>query len=317
MRRRAVAVVATQGISPVMAMLVALVIALILLLAAPVKAQETTAEETTVLAADAADRKVEAKTDNVSVEVDDGEVSVSTDDGSSSDDGTSQQSSLTVSQNQADEGSGSQVSTGDVNIGATRRNNSNARVEVDVLDEDGNRTGDNFIANGGNDVTETIPEGDGFFSLDITADNASYRITVEDCDPDCVSERTFTGRDDQRTAEFDIDGDEFRLRIETERVDGDRNRRRHHDRDRNRNRNRFHDRDRDRNRFFGRRDFGRGAANQQYERIVEERVIRETIPDKGKLAATGGVPLTGAAFLALASVGLGVSILRFAIRRDP
>jgi hypothetical protein len=316
MRRRAVAVVAAQGISPVMAMLVALVVALILLLAAPVKAQETTAEETTVLDADAADMKVEAETDNTSVKVDkDGEISVSTDDGSSSDDGTSQQSSVTVQQNQTDEGSGSRASTGDVNIGATRRNNSSARVEVDVLDEDGNRTGDNFIANGGNDVTETIPEGDGFFSLDITADNASYRITVEDCDPNCNNPefvRTFTGRDDRRTDEFEIFGNSFRLRIETERVDGDRNRR-HHDRDRNR-RHHDRDRDRDRNRFFG-----RGATNQQYEseRIVEERVIRETIPDKGRLAATGGVPLTGAAVLGLVSVGLGVSILRSAVRRDP
>src|SRR5215208_2149679 len=128
MRRRAVAVVATQGISPVMAMLVALVIALILLLAAPVKAQETTAEETTaeettVLAADPANMNVEAKTDNVSVKVDNGEVSVSTDDSSSSDDGTGQQSSLTVQQNQTDEGSGSRASTGDVNIGATRTSN--------------------------------------------------------------------------------------------------------------------------------------------------------------------------------------------------
>jgi Tfp pilus assembly protein FimT len=324
MRRRAVAVVDTQVISPVMAMLVALVIALILLLAAPVKAQETTAEETTaeettVLAADAANRKVEAETSNTSVEVDKGEVSVSTDDGSSSDDGTSQQSSLTVQQNQTDEGSGSRASTGDVNIGATRRNNSSARVEVDVLDNNGNRTGDNFTANGGNDVTETIPEGDGFFSLDITADNASYNITVEDCDPDCNNPefvRTFSGRDDRRTDDFEIFGNSFRLRIETDRVDGDRDRnRRHHDRDRNR---RHHDRDRNRHHNrFGRGDFGRGAASRQYERIVEEKVIRETVPDKGRLAATGGVPLTGAVFLGLASVGLGVSILRFAIRRDP
>ena len=69
---------------------------------------------------------------------------------------------------------------------------------------------------------------------------------------------------------------------------------------------------------LGRGDFARGAANNQYrsERIVEEKVIRETIPNKGTLAATGGVPLTGAAFLALASVGLGVSILRSAIRPE-
>src|SRR5215208_4410754 len=85
--------------------------------------EESAAEDTTVLAVDAADRKVEAETDNVSVKVDNGEVSVSTDDGSSSDDGTGQQSSLTVQQNQTDEGSGSRASTGDVNIGATRTSN--------------------------------------------------------------------------------------------------------------------------------------------------------------------------------------------------
>jgi hypothetical protein len=69
---------------------------------------------------------------------------------------------------------------------------------------------------------------------------------------------------------------------------------------------------------LGRGDSARGAADNQYrnERNVEDRVIRETIPNKGRLAGTGGVPLTGAAFLALASVGLGVSILRFAVRRE-
>jgi hypothetical protein len=63
----------------------------------------------------------------------------------------------------------------------------------------------------------------------------------------------------------------------------------------------------------------RGAADNQYrnERNVEDRVIRETIPNKGRLAGTGGVPLTGAAVLGLASLGLGVSILRSAVRRDP
>src|SRR5215207_9873110 len=94
-----------------------------LLFAGMAAAQEDTTEDTTVLSADAANHRVEAKTSNVSVEVDNGEVSVSTDDGSSSDDGTSQQSSLTVQQNQTDEGSQSQVSTGDVNIGATRTSN--------------------------------------------------------------------------------------------------------------------------------------------------------------------------------------------------
>ena len=63
---------------------------------------------------------------------------------------------------------------------------------------------------------------------------------------------------------------------------------------------------------------GRGAAGNQYrsERTVEDTVIKETIPNKGQLAGTGGMPLAGVALLSLAIVGLGVSILRSAIRRD-
>jgi hypothetical protein len=62
---------------------------------------------------------------------------------------------------------------------------------------------------------------------------------------------------------------------------------------------------------------GRGAARNQYisERTVEDTVIKETIPNKGKLAGTGGMPLAGVALLSLAIVGVGVSILRSAIRR--
>jgi hypothetical protein len=316
MRRRAVAVVATQGISPVMAMLVALVIALILLLADPVKAQEITAKETTVLAADAADRKVEAETDNTSVEVDNGEVSVSTDNGSSSDDGTSQQSSLTVQQNQTDEGSQSKVSTGDVNIGATQNssgcqnsrnvktfsgtndrlptdsfridgdhfrlryttdrdgNGTPVRVEVDVLDANSNSTGEGFTATNGNDATDNVPRGPGTFRLDITATNARYDITVEDCrgnDNNNNNNRNNKNNDNNGNNNNDNNGN-------------------------NNNAN------------------AQGAANRQYG---EAEVIVRTIPNKGTLADTGGVPLVGVAFLALASVGLGLSILRFAIRRDP
>jgi hypothetical protein len=263
-----------------------------LLFAGIAAAQEDTTEETTALAADAADRKVEAKTDNVSVEVDNGKVSAKTSNASTSNKTTSQQSSLTVQQNQTDEGSRSQVSPGDVNIGASSR----ARVVVDVLDDNGNRTGEGFTANGGNDATANIPEGPGNFSLDITANNASYKITVEDCDPTCSdfkTLRTFKGTNDRRTDEFAIAGDSFRLRYETDSVNRDRNRHRDHDRDRD-----------------------RGAAVRQYSR-VEEEVIKDTIPDKGTLADTGGTPLVGVAFLALASVGLGLSILRLAIRRDP
>jgi hypothetical protein len=83
--------------------------------------------------------------------------------------------------------------------------------------------------------------------------------------------------------------------------------------------NRHHDRNRHHhNRFHHNRFFGRGVADNQYrsERIVEERVIKETIPNKGRLAATGGMPLAGVAFLSFAMVGLGISVLRSTIRPE-
>jgi hypothetical protein len=62
----------------------------------------------------------------------------------------------------------------------------------------------------------------------------------------------------------------------------------------------------------------RGAAGNQYnsQRTVEDTVIKETIPNKGKLASTGGMPLAGVGLLSLALVGIGVSVLRSAIRRE-
>jgi hypothetical protein len=279
-----------------------------------VKAQETTAEETTALAADAANRKVEAKTSNTSVEVDNGKVSVKTGNGSSSGNTTSQQSSLTVQQTQTHEGRRSQVSTGDVNISATGCNDAKnvktfkgttnkkptdsfridgnhfrlryttdpnpagttkpVKVKVDVLDANRNSTNEGFTANDGNDATDNVPRGPGTFRLDITATNARYDITVEDCrgnDNNNNNNRNNKNNDNNGNNNNDNNGN-------------------------NNNAN------------------AQGAANRQYG---EAEVIVRTIPNKGTLADTGGVPLVGVAFLALASVGLGLSILRFAIRRDP
>lgn len=59
------------------------------------------------------------------------------------------------------------------------------------------------------------------------------------------------------------------------------------------------------------------ADEAQYvEEEVEEKEVVINIPDKKKLAKTGGMPLPGTALLALALVGTGYSVLRFAIRRD-
>jgi hypothetical protein len=247
---------------------------------------------------------------------------VSTDDGSSSNDGTSQQSSMTVQQNQTDEGSGSRASTGDVNINQTSNSSCQNRHEVASLDEfdegdtvqfrtqgnkfrvsydvffDTNASGKRFrieIRRNGNVVQSeetSVNQTDASFFVTDGSDTYTIKATLSNA-----------GRDPT----FDITVDDCRGNNNN---DG-RNRHRHHDRNRH---HRHHDRDR----FHNNRFFGRGAANQQYdvnERIVEERVIRETIPNKGRLAATGGVPLTGAAVLGLASVGLGVSILRSAVLR--
>jgi hypothetical protein len=284
--------------------------------------EESAAEVTTVLAADAADRKVEAETDNVSVEVDNGEVSVSTDDG------TSQQSSMTVQQNQATDGTGSRASTGDVNIGASQTSSSSCqnRHEVASLDEldegdtidfrtqgnkfevsydvffDSNASNRRFrieIRRNGNvvDSEETsVDQTDATFFVSDGSDNYTIKATLSDAGPDPT---------------FDVLVDDCRGSNNNNNNNNDGRNRHHH---RHHDRNRFHH---DRNRFQHNRFFGRGAADFQYDRTVEERVIKETIPkNKGRLAATGGVPLTGAAVLGLASVGLGVSILRYAIRRE-
>lgn len=50
--------------------------------------------------------------------------------------------------------------------------------------------------------------------------------------------------------------------------------------------------------------------------IAKGDVLSDTIPDKKVLAATGGIGLPGTAFLALALVGTGLSVLRFGMRRD-
>jgi hypothetical protein len=91
------------------------------------------------------------------------------------------------------------------------------------------------------------------------------------------------------------------------------NNRNHHNRNHH---NRHHRHNRHHNRINNNNN---NAANRQYtseRRTVEDTVIKRTIPNKGQLANTGGVPLVGLAFLALAMVGLGVSVLRSAIGRE-
>jgi hypothetical protein len=141
----------------------------------------------------------------------------------------------------------------------------------------------------------SVDQNDAHFFVTEGSDNYTIKATLSNAGPDPT---------------FDITVDDCRGNN-----NNNNNRNRHHHRHHDRNR---HHRHHDRNRFHNNRFFGGGAADRHFvsERIVEERVIRETIPNnKGRLAGTGGVPLTGAAVLGLASLGLGVSILRFGVLR--
>jgi hypothetical protein len=279
--------------------------AALFVLALPVAAgaQESTAEETSPQANDAAKAGVEAATSNVSAETGNGS--------SSSNTGSQQSSDVTVSQSQTDEGSQSQAVTGDLNISQNSSSSCNNptqldritdpdkslsfttkgdkfRVSYNVTFDTNNPNNDQFrivIDRNGTEVdrAETnqnttddfiVNEGSDSYDLKVTVnDGATYSVTVDDC----------RGNND-----------------------GGRNNR-HHNRQ-NRHHNRFHH-----NRFQH-----NNAGRNQYisERTVEDTVIKETIPNKGKLSNTGGMPLAGAALLSLAIVGIGVSVLRSAIRRE-
>src|SRR5215208_721904 len=121
-------------------------------------------EETTMLAADAANRQVEAKTDDVTVKREDGKVSAKTSNVSSS-------NKITVQQNQADEGSGSEANTGDVNIA---QNSSSSCKNPRLLDSLNDETSDESLT-----FTTT---GDKFrvtYDVNFDTDGDNFRIEID------------------------------------------------------------------------------------------------------------------------------------------
>ena len=56
-------------------------------------------------------------------------------------------------------------------------------------------------------------------------------------------------------------------------------------------------------------DCAGAASNNDNDNIIN-------VPNKKRLAKTGGMPLPGVALLAFALVGTGLSVLRHAVRRD-
>jgi hypothetical protein len=288
-------------------------------------AQEGMSEETTLLAADAEDNQVEAETDNVSVEREDGKVSAKTSDVSTSNETSSQQSSLTVQQDQADEGSGSQAESDDVNTDRTSSIPSGTRATGSNPDSPSSPP--DLITINRSDCTVvqgasiTVEDGDGTEARFVDGDNDveiradASRVRIEGPNDEFIGDNAVSTSDPG----FDTDGD-YRVVTDTGvTCRGDNNNGNNNNRNNNNNNNRNNNRNNrnnDRNNRIIRinRNNDGGAANRQYD---GNKVIVETIPDKGKLAATGGLPLAGGALLALASVGLGLSILRSATRRDP
>jgi len=282
-------------------------------------AQEGMSEETTLLAADAEDNQVEAETDNVSVEREDGKVSAQTSDVSTSNETSSQQSSLTVQQDQADEGSGSQAESADVNTdrtsgipSGTRATGSNPDSPSSPPDLITINRSDCTVVQG---ASITVEDGDGTEARFVDGDNDveiradASRFRIEGPNDEFIGDNAVSTSDPG----FDTDGD-YRVVTDTGVTCRGDNNNRNNDNNRNNNRNnRNNDNNRNNRIIRINRNNDGGAANRQYG----NKVIVETIPDKGKLAATGGLPLAGGALLALASVGLGLSILRSATRRDP
>ena len=280
--------------------------------------EEGMSEETTLLAADAQDNQVEAETDNVSVEREDGKVSAKTSNVSTSNEASSQQSSLTVQQNQADEGSGSQAESDDVNADRTSSIPSGTRATGSNPDSPSSPP--DLITINRSDCTVvqgasiTVEDGDGTEARFVDGDNDveiradASRVRIEGPNDEFIGDNAVSTSDPG----FDTDGD-YRVVTDTGvTCRGDNNNGNNNNNNNNNNRN---NRNNDRNNRIiriNRNNDGGGAANRQYGEVIVE-----TIPDKGKLAATGGLPLAGGALLALASVGLGLSILRSATRRDP
>jgi hypothetical protein len=168
-------------------------------------------------------------------------------------------------------------------------------LDVTVLDKDKDEVGGRVIRDQGTE-SEIVSEGSGRFTMEIRAEDLRYEITVEDC----------TGEDQSATGDQygggggggvnvdDTPGPEGSLGLENNTGIADN---------------------------VGLGDglglgddpgFGTGVGQ---DADIPEDVIADTIPDRNTLPFTGGPPLFGLALIGLACTGLGIAVLRSAIRR--
>jgi hypothetical protein len=293
--------------------------AVLLVLALPLAAgaQEGTAEETSLQANDAAKAGVEATTSNVSAETGNGS--------SSSNAGSQQSSDVTVSQAQAGEGTQSQAVTGDLNISQNSSSSCQNPQQVGSIDDQDSNDSLSFNTRGNKfRVSYTVDfdsnSNSNEFRIEIKRDNANGTVVDSDSTDvdDTVNFTVSEGADryilDARIVQGNAN---YSVTVDDCRGNNDGGNNRHHNNRHNDHNNRHHNRFHH-NRFHPNRFHHNNAAHNQYtsQRTVEDTVIKETIPNKGKLASTGGMPLAGVGLLSLALVGLGVSVLRSAIRRE-
>src|SRR5215211_809360 len=258
-------------------------------------AQEDTAGEATAPADDAASAAAEATTSNVSAETGNSSTSGKI--------GSHESSGLTVSRAQTGEGTQSQAVTGDL---STAQNSGIPEgTPAPGTNPDNPSSPPNLITIGVEDCTVsdgasiTVEDSDGTEARFVDGSRAIEiigtrdEITIEGPPGDFIGDHAVSTTDPG----FDTDG-EYTVVKSTGITCNDGGGGGGNNNDHNRHPNRHND--------------NVNVVHKQYGNTV----IKETIPNKGKLANTGGMPPAGLALLPLAMVGLGVSVLRSAIRRE-
>lgn len=83
----------------------------------------------------------------------------------------------------------------------TEQTGANSEVTVNVLDEQGKKTGQRITVRGGDDAREIVPLGPGTFRLEIQANNARYNIAVQECVADAQAEGEVTKAEETTSEE--------------------------------------------------------------------------------------------------------------------